>query len=421
MHALSQKIGSLQGSEIIRLAGEINQLIQSGKKIYNLTIGDFNPTLFPIPLAFEELIIEAYQQKQTNYPPADGTAEVKSAVLQFLATHEQLEYQSNEILIAGGGRPLIYAAYQSVLNPNDKVLYSVPSWNNNHYAHLSDSQKIEIETTAEDGFMPTAHSLEPYIKEARLLALCSPLNPTGTMFSKQALSDICTLVIAENERRKSIDQPLLYVIYDQIYWLINGEHNPHYNPVSISPEMKPYTLFIDGISKAFAATGVRVGWAFGPSEIINGMKSLLGHIGAWAPKPEQMATAKYLRHDKQVWTDIAALKKNLALRLNNLYSGFEGMRMDGLPVYCIAPQGAIYLSVQFSILGKTTPQGQLIKTTEDITAYLLHQAGIAVVPFTAFGCKPGTDWYRISIGTLHEQEIPLVLQQIKHALSALTE
>lgn len=418
MNEVSIKAKTLQGSEIIKLGGEINQKIKAGEHIYNLTIGDFNPKIFPIPDLLKQYIVDAYQNDETNYPPADGIAELKVAILNLIRNLEGIDYGMDEVMVAGGGRPLIYAIYQTLLDPNDKVLYPVPSWNNNHYCHLSDAQKIEIETTPEHGFMPTAKELAPYIKDATILALCSPLNPTGTTFTEKALREICELVLEENARRAGNKKPL-YVIYDQIYWMLTADGITHHNPVSLFPEMKPYTIFVDGISKSLSATGVRVGWSMGPANVIARMKSILGHVGAWAPKAEQVATAKFLSNPNALNTYLTELRNKLNTRFNGLYQGIKNLQAKGFPVDIIAPEGAIYLTAQFALQGKTTQAGQAITTTEDITAYLLNEAKIAVVPFTAFGCATGTNWYRISVGTLAESDITEVLNNLEQALAKL--
>ncbi len=418
MNEVSIKAKTLQGSEIIKLGGEINQKIKAGEHIYNLTIGDFNPKIFPIPAILKQYIVDAYQNDETNYPPADGIAELKVAILNLIRNLEGINYGMDEVMVAGGGRPLIYAIYQTLLDPNDKVLYPVPSWNNNHYCHLSDAQKIEIETTPEHGFMPTAAELAPYIKDATILALCSPLNPTGTTFTEKALREICELVLDENAKRAGNKKPL-YVIYDQIYWMLTADGITHHNPVSLFPEMKPYTIFVDGISKSLSATGVRVGWSMGPASVIARMKSILGHVGAWAPKAEQVATAKFLANQEALLTYLTELRTKINTRFNGLYQGIKALQAKGFPIDVIAPEGAIYVTAQFALQGKTTQAGQAITTTEDITAYLLNEAKIAVVPFTAFGCATGTNWYRISVGTLAESDITEVLNNLEQALAKL--
>lgn len=415
----SNLAAELKGSEIIKLAGEIKDKINAGQRIYNFTIGDFNPEIFPIPGFLESEIIAAYKSRQTNYPPSNGIPELRQSLSAFIKNKQGLDYAPHEFLIAAGGRPLIYAAYQAILNPGENAIFPVPSWNNNHYTTLTRGTQVLVTASAENNFMPSAEDLKPHMSDAGIIALCSPLNPTGTVFSKQQLQDICELVITENKRRAGIRKPL-YVIYDQIYWQLCFGDTMHHDPVSIAPEMRDYTIYIDGISKAYGATGVRVGWAFGPSIIIDKMKSILGHLGAWSPKPEQVATAKFLRNQPEVEKYLTHFKSELNERLRAFYESFKAMREQGLPVDAIAPQAAIYLTVKIDLVGLKTEADHEIKSVEDTTAYLLDVAGIALVPFTAFGAEAGNPWYRLSVGTSKKEEIQLVSQKLKDAINRLS-
>ena len=415
---VSEMAENLIGSEIIKLAGEVKAKMDKGEKIHNLTIGDFNPKIFPIPTELKNEIIKAYQNEETNYPPANGIQELRDSVSRFLHTREGLEYNANQILISGGARPLIYAVYQTLLDPQDKVLFPVPSWNNNHYTHLSRGQQIFVETTPENKFMPTAAELKPFISEASLLAVCSPLNPTGTTFTEQGLKEICEMVLEENRKRGATRKPL-YLLYDQIYWTLTFGDTQHVDPVTLCPDMKNYTIYIDGISKSFAATGVRVGWAFGPQKIIDKMKSILSHVGAWSPKAEQVATAKYLKDDKAIDTYLTSFKDQVNQRLVAFYNGIIDLKNQGFNVDAIAPEAAIYLTVNFNLVGKTTADGRLLASTADVTAYLLDEAKIAIVPFNAFGSSKDSTWYRLSVGTAVLSEIDGLFVQLKAALSKL--
>ena len=155
-----------------------------------------------------------------------------------------------------------------------------------------------VETSAKTNFLPTAAHLAPHLSQITLIALCSPLNPTGTVFTKEALSEICQLVVQENKQRKKKKTKPLYLLFDQVYWTLTYGETHHVDPVSLNKHMKPYTIYIDGLSKAVAATGVRVGWAMGPSTIISKMTAILGHMGGWSPKPEQVGSARFLNHPK---------------------------------------------------------------------------------------------------------------------------
>lgn len=416
---VSKMAENLIGSEIIKLAGEINEKIRNGEKIYNLTIGDFNPKIFPIPAELKQEIINAYMNDETNYPPADGILPLRQAVARFLKNNQGLDFKEDQVLIAGGARPLIYAVFQAIVDPGDSVLFPVPSWNNNHYTHLSQGKQIFVETSAENNFMPTAEELRPHIGKAALLALCSPLNPTGTTFTKEGLEEICDLVIEENKRRGPGEKPL-YLMYDQIYWALTFGETKHYDPVSLRPELKDHTIFIDGLSKSLAATGVRVGWSMGPKKVIDKMKSILGHVGAWAPKAEQVASAKYLSNDAQVEAFMGDIKKKVNDRLTGFYNGIMQLRKEGYNVNAIAPQAAIYLTVQLDLKGKRKPDGSTLANTKDVTKYVLDEAKIALVPFYAFGSSEDSTWYRLSVGTASMSDIEGVISGLRAALQKLS-
>lgn len=406
------------GSEIIKLAGEINEKIKQGERIFNFTIGDFDPNEFPIPNDLTQYIIEEYTNNQTNYPPGDGVLVLREAVSRLL--HEQigLTYGTDEILIAGGARPIIYAIFRTLVDPGDKVIFATPSWNNNHYSYLNGAEAVIIEATPEQHFMPLAKDIQPHIQNASMLALCSPQNPTGTAFTKQGLEEICQMVMAENKRREPNAKPL-YLMFDQIYWALTYGDTQHYNPVTLFPDMRPYTVFIDGISKSLAATGVRVGWGMGPKHIIDKMKAILSHIGAWAPKAEQIATARYLNNKSHYLAFVEIQKEKISQRLHAFYKGFSQLQSEGYAVKAIAPQAAIYLTVQFALHGKKTKDSKVLETTADITKYLLDEAKLAIVPFYAFGSDKNSSWYRLSVGTCKLQEIDQVFEQLRDALEKL--
>jgi aspartate aminotransferase len=415
---ISELAQNLRGSEIIKIAGEINELKRQGQNIANLTIGDFDSNIYPIPGPLKKGIIEAYNDNQTNYPPADGMLSLRESVSEFLKEKFGLDYKANQILISGGSRPLIYSTYLAIVNPGEKVVFPAPSWNNNHYCDLTGAEAVIIQTTAENNFMPTADEIRPHIKGAAMLSLCSPLNPTGTMFSKKDLEEICDLVIAENKSRKEGEKPL-YLLYDQIYSQLTFGHHEHYNPVTLRPELKEYVIFIDGASKCFASTGVRVGWGFGPSNIINNMKAIVGHMGAWSPKAEQVAMAKFLKQENEVNSYLTEIKSNIQNSLNTLYQGFQQLKSEGFKVDAIEPMGAIYLTVKVDYAGKTTPDGDLLKNSTDINFYLIKEAKVALVPFSAFGTDDDVNWFRASVGASTLQDIQNLIPRIKEALLKL--
>ncbi len=416
---LSKLAENIIGSEIIKLAAEVNEKIKKGEKIYNLTIGDFNPKVFPIPAELKQAIVNAYQDDQTNYPAADGMPELRQAVSNLLKERGELDYKADEIVISGGARPVIYAIFRALVDAGDTVVFPVPSWNNNHYAYLNEAKAVVIETTAATKFMPTAADLKPHISTANLIALCSPLNPTGTTFSKKDLEEICDLILAENAIRTSSGKKPLYLMYDQIYWALTLGETKHYNPVTLRPEMRNYTVFVDGISKSLAATGVRVGWSMGPKKIIDKMKSILTHVGAWAPKAEQVATAAYLANLNYYDQFLLEIKNKINDRLVGFYNGFQSLKAEGFKVNAIAPEAAIYLTVQFNLHGQKTENGTELKTTQDITKYILDEAKVAFVPFNCFGAASDSSWYRLSVGTCKLEDVDAIIGNLRAALKKL--
>lgn len=407
------------GSEIIKLAWEVNDKIKKGEKIYNLTIGDFNSKIFPIPSELKKEIILAYQNDETNYPPAEGVPELRNAVCHFLKRIHGFDFSTENVIIACGARPIIYAIYKTILDPGDTVIFPVPSWNNNHYVHLSSAKTVLIETKPENNFMPSAADIRQHIKSASLVSLCSPLNPTGTTLAKEALEEICDIILEENSRRDAGQKPV-YLMYDQIYWTLTFGNTKHYDPISLRPEMKDYTVFVDGISKAFAATGVRVGWGMGPKKIVDKMKSMLGHIGAWAPRPEQMATARYLVNDAAVDKYLFEIRKSINDRLVGFYKGFQDLKKEGLKVDAITPQAAIYLTVQFALHGQKTSDGKILSSTKEVTKYILDEAKVAIVPFYAFGAPDESNWYRLSVGTCRLEDVEGIINNLRSALKKLS-
>ncbi|HEX2683063.1 MAG TPA: pyridoxal phosphate-dependent aminotransferase, partial [Ferruginibacter sp.] len=392
--------------------------MNKGESIYNYTIGDFDSSIFPIPAELEAEIIDAYKQGFTTYPASEGNLDLRESVATFMSERADLHYSVNEILIAAGGRPLIYALYRAVVDKGDKVIYPAPSWNNNHYVHFTEGEHIMLDAERENNFMLSASQIKDHIKGATLISLCSPLNPTGTTFGKKELLAICDLVIAENKRR-SEGEKKLYLMYDQIYWTLTFGDTKHYNPVTLNPEMKNYTIFIDGISKAFAATGVRVGWAMGPADVLAKMRSINSHVGAWAPMAEQKAVAKYLRKTASIDKYFSAFKQEISTRLQNIFDGFQQMKQDGLRVDAIAPEAAIYLTIQIDYAGKTTADGTLLATQADVTSYVLNEARLAIVPFYCFGAQADSSWYRLSVGTCKKEEINEMIGALRSALENL--
>jgi aspartate aminotransferase len=408
--ALSSLARGLVGSEILKVAAEIRTLSEKGREICNLTVGDFSPKEFPIPKKLAQLIEDALRAGETNYPPADGVKELRQAVIRFFSERLGLTYPLENTLIACGARPLIFAAYASVVDPGDKVIYPTPSWNNNHYTYLAGGVPVEIEVGPETNWLPTAEQIRPLVRDARLICINTPANPTGTVMARDQVEAIGHLLVDENSRRGARGERPLFLMWDQVYWMLTFGDIRHYSPPQLVPESARWTIIIDGISKAFAATGLRVGWTIAPAHITSRMRDILGHVGAWAPRPEQVAVAKFLGMPEEIDSFHDQMIHDLRLRLDLLYNGFENMRRAGLPVRAFTPQGAMYLSVQFQLAGRTN---------EEIRKLLLDRAGFAVVAFQAFGLRKESGWFRLSAGAVSPKEIEEGLRRVRETLESL--
>jgi aspartate aminotransferase len=416
---VSRMAAGLVGSEILKIAAEIRARIRAGEAVCNLTVGDFASEHFPIPAALADAVRRALERGETNYPPSDGVLELRQAVGRLYERELGLRYPVESVLIAGGARPAIYATYRAVVDPGDVVVYPVPSWNNNHYCHMVGARGIAVPTDAATRFLPTRDALVSALPHARLLALNTPLNPSGTAIDAHVLHDISEAILEENHARGVRGERPLYLMYDHIYWMLCVGGVRHVTPPGLLPEMAEYTVFVDGISKSFAATGLRVGWAVGPQDVVSRMSAVLGHVGAWAPRAEQVATVELLDDVEGIAAYHARFKPAVQARLQALHDGIQALRAAGLPVDSIAPMGAIYLTAQIAPFGRRTPAGGVLRTNDDVRRYLLEAAQFAIVPFQAFGVEGETGWFRLSVGAVGHDEIQAALPRVRRALEAL--
>lgn len=413
----SPHINGLKGSSILAIAQEVRKLRAEGKQIFNLTIGDFNPSIFPIPSALRDAVKEEYDAGQTNYPPAVGVPELRQGVVDLYERELGLRYPIDSVIAGSGARPPIFATFAALLAPGDKVVYPVPSWNVNHYVYLNRAEGVQVVTSPDTGFMPTAAQLQPHLHDARLVVINSPQNPSGAVVSEDVLSEVCDAILAENARRAPLGERPLMLLFDAVYWQLTFGEYKHHTPMSLRPEMANYTIMVDAISKWWSGTGVRVGWCVAPPWLTKRMKALIGHMGAWAGRPEQLAVGRLLSNPEPLGDFLGHFSRQVQARLNLLARGIEDMANDGLPISSLEAQGAIYLSVKLDLMGHTTPEGKLLEDDEDVRSYLLNEAGVAVVPFTAFGYPAHSGWVRVSVGTVTMEDVEATLARLRTLLT----
>ena len=407
--ALNPTSAGMQHSMILGIAGDVRARIAAGQKICNLTVGDFDPKQFPIPDALRDATTAALADGQTNYPPAEGIAELRQAVCDWYARELGVSITPDWVVVASGARPVMYATYRLFLEPGDEQLFPVPSWNCSYYGQITGARAVPIPTTPEQGFFPDPKVLPAYFRTAQLFSLNSPLNPTGTAIAPERLAAIARALLDEN-RRRSVDEPgrrPLMWMWDQVYWQLCFGETKHVHPCTLVPEVAPYVVTVDAISKAFAATGLRVGWAVLPPPLASAMKALIGHIGAWAPRPEQVGTAQLLNNPVAMTAFRVGFHAAIEARLDLLHT-----RLTALGIPHIAPQGAIYLSVRFEAFGRPGVGGVPMQTNDDIRRWLLEAAGVAIVPFQAFEMAEDTGWFRISVGAVSLESLDAAMERL---------
>jgi aspartate aminotransferase len=395
--ALSKLSRGLICSEVLRIAAEIRGLIAQGQPVCKLTVGDFDSKEFPPPERLVAGVHQALAAGHTNYPPSNGVIELRQAVTRFLRREFGLEYPLESILIAGGARPLIYATYRALVDPGETVAFAVPSWNNNHYCYLTGATPAPIVVDRASRFHPTAEQVRELLPRIRMLALNTPLNPTGTAMEPDVLAEICRDLVAENRRRESNGERPVFLMFDQVYWSLEFDRWEPIAPPQLVPEVAPYVVLLDAISKSLAATGLRVGWSAAAPAVTQRMSDLLGHVGAWAPRAEQVATAELLDDVESFAGFRREMHQRLRERLELIYRSFTRMKERGLPVDAVEPEGTLYLSVRLDLFGRVV-DGHALETNDDIRRFLLQKAGIGVVPFQAFGLDREDGWFRISVG-----------------------
>ena len=410
MEKLSNVGNNIVGSEIIKISQQIKEIAKT-KSVSNLTIGDFNSKLWPIPSKLREHIQDAYEWDLTNYPNSQGELELRESVSKHIKNQFNVDYSPEEILIGGGVRPLIYTVYKATVNPGDGVIYPTPSWNNNHYCFLHKAEKQEIECTPENSFFPKVSDIKNRITDTTsLVCICSPQNPTGRVIDSEVLKGICQVIVDENNIRKNqaYTRPL-YLFFDQIYSDITKE-GLFIHPLTLCPEIRDYLICADGISKSLNATGVRVGWLFGPKDIIGKMTEVLSHIGAWAPKPEQRALDVYIREDYEDYiSHINYVTKEYEYISDKICGKLEELKKKGFNVDCQKPDGGIYVSVYLDYVHS-------FSSTEEYISFLINTCGLGIVPFEYFGSKSNKGWFRISIGNICELNLENIIGKIEESV-----
>ena len=395
---LATAISKIQGSAISAIFDQATKLRTEGRDLIDFSVGEPD---FDTPEHICAAGIDAIKQGVTRYTPVDGTADLKAAIARKFQTDNDLNYSAAEIVISAGAKPLLATAMQAVLNPSDEVIISTPAWPSHiGMVEVCGADPVMVPTTHEDGFKLNAAALEAAITpKTKLLLLCSPSNPTGAVYSAKALGEM-----AEILRR----HPNILAISDDLYEHIVFDDNRFATLAAVAPDLRDRILTVNGVSKAYAMTGWRIGYAGGPKWWMDGIRKISSQINGGPCSISQAASIAALDGPQEflaTWCDTYRNRRDIAL---------EGLaKIDGLKLS--KPEGAFYLMPHCGgLLGRKRPDGQVIETSTDLASYLLD-AGVVIVPGAGFFCDP---YFRMSIAT-SEANITKGLKRMTAACNAL--
>jgi aspartate aminotransferase len=355
-------------------------LRRAGRDIVNMVVGEPD---FDTPEHIRRAACAAIERGETRYTPAAGTLALREAIVEKMERENGLSYTVKDIIVTIGAKHAIYNALSVTLEPGDEVIIPAPYWVSYPDMTLAcEGEPVIVPCSEADEFKLTPTALEAAITaKTRWLILNSPTNPTGAAYSAaefRALADVL------------LRHPQVMLMTDDIYEHIRFESRDNPHPVAIEPELKSRTLVINGVSKTYAMTGWRIGWAAGPADLIGAMDMLQSQSVTNACSISQAAAVAALRGDQGFvadWTAIYQQRRDRALELINATPGLS----------CRTPGGAFYLYVNCSgMIGRTTPGGKGIATDMDAVMYLLEDAGVALIPGTVYGLSP---YFRMSIAT----------------------
>ena len=383
MYPLSKKLSRVRTSQTMAISDIAFKMISAGKEVIILSQGESD---FDTPPNIRNAGIRAINEGKTRYTVGDGIPELKQEVCNKFKRDNELDYDPTQISIGNGGKQVIYNALTATLNPGDEVIIPAPYWVSfPEMARLSGAEPVFIESGVDTGFKILPDMLDAAItKKTRWLIFNSPSNPTGAGYSRDELKALTDVLIRH---------PHVWILSDDIYEHLAYDEFNFCTPAQVEPEIYDRTLTCNGVSKAYAMTGWRIGFAAGPKELINGMRNILSQstsnpcsISQWAAIEALSGPQDFILSSKMTFQR----RRNLIVKMLNEIEGIK----------CPVPEGAFYVYPSISeLIGKTAKCGVKINNDEDFATALLEETGVAVVFGAAFGLSP---YLRISYASSDE-------------------
>ena len=400
MAFIADALGRIKPSPTIAVSSKAAELRAAGKDIIGLGAGE--PDFDTIDYV-KEAGIKAIRDGQTKYTAADGTPEVKDAIIRKFKRENGLDYGRENISVNSGGKHTIYNAFVATLNEGDEVIIPAPYWvSYPDMTLLAGGTPVIVEAGIENGFKMTAAQLEAAITpNTKWVILNSPSNPTGAAYTYDEMKTLTDVLLKH---------PHVWVFSDDIYEHIVYDDFKFFTPAAVEPKLKDRTLTMNGVAKAYAMTGWRIGYAGGPEELISAMRKVQSQSTSNPCSISQAATVAALDGDQGYLKDRAeAFKKRRDLVV--------GMLNDIPGLECPTPEGAFYVYPSCAgLMGKKTPDGKTLNSDLDVSTYLLESVGVAVVHGEAFGLSPH---FRVSYAT-SDDVLTEACGRIKKAVEALS-
>ncbi|WP_334152170.1 aspartate transaminase [Microbacterium sp.] len=395
----AERLGRIKPSPSTAAAARVRELKAEGRRILDLTVGEPD---FDTPAHVTHAAIAAIEAGETKYTPVNGTPRLRQAIRGALQRTHGIEYSDAEITVGGGGKQVIFLALMATVDAGDEVLIPAPYWvSYPDMVRANDGTPVIVATSAEAGYKLTAAELEAAITDRTTwLILNSPGNPSGAIHTAHELAEL-----AEVLRR----HPAVSVLSDEIYSEISFTGSPAPSLASVAPDLRHRVLVVSGVSKSYAMTGWRLGYAAGDPALIGAINTLQSQTSSCPSSISQAAAAAALEGPQDF---IAESVPVYCERRDAAVAGLGAI--DGLTP--LVPDGAFYLYVDCAgLIGRRTEDGSILTGDQDVTLYLLDRAGVAVIQGSAYGQSP---FFRISFAT-DLDTITAAIQEIATAVSAL--
>ena len=390
---LSERINAMEASATLAMAAKTRELKAQGKDIIGLSLGepDFN-----IPDFIKEAAVEAIHQNYSKYTPVDGYLELREAICEKLLRDNHLHYKPSQIVVSTGAKQCLANVALAMINPGDEVVFPAPYWvSYKEIAKMAGGIPVEVPTTIENDFKITPAQLEKAITpKTKMVWFNSPNNPSGSVYSKEELEALAVVL------RK---YPNIFILSDEIYEYINFTGN--YTSMAEIDGLYDRTITVNGLSKAFAMTGWRIGYLAPPEWIAKACNKVQGQVTSGTNAIAQRASIVALRAPKskiQYMIDEFLKRRNLVLQL---LGEIEGLKLN-------VPEGAFYVFPDVSSFFGKTLRGRTINNASDFSLYLLEEAGVATVTGEAFG---DPKCIRLSYAA-SEEELRKAIARIKESL-----